>query len=209
MKRIVYVLGAVCALAGSHLALPGHALAISLVPPPACAMISTNPLTFAIAEDQATETSSCGLPASLAVLPGTVTWDLLEPNPSNPQLPVSDYVDVVSDFPAGPIVLGVTSDTSTPEGGLAIRPITALVQESGPEGSNGALVSFLLTPVPFYVSVTAMRPFLSPQPRSSWEQLSLGFQECVDWRAGALDRTEPPSFSAHRKAAAHLPPIFR
>jgi hypothetical protein len=62
-------------------------------------------------------------------------FDLVDLNPANPLLPVSDYFDITA--------LGVVTLTSDPlEIGLVSRPLIATsVPEVGSEGSNGATIT--------------------------------------------------------------------
>jgi len=101
----------------------------------------TGPDTIQIAEpglvpgmpEPLTEVNACVLPAGFATPAVDASFDLTEPNPSDPLLPVSDYFDVTA--------LGLVTFTSDPlDLGLPSRLIATPVPEVGSEGSNGATI---------------------------------------------------------------------
>jgi len=81
------------------------------------------------------EINICVLPTGFTRPALGAFFDLTDPNPVNPLLPVSDYFDITN--------LGVVTLTSDPlDIGLASRPLIATsVPEVGSEGSNGATIT--------------------------------------------------------------------
>ena len=118
------------------LLIPAVALASTLSPcrqiGPDTILITEKPLVPGTPEPL-TEATACLLPAGFAPPATTMMFDLMEPNPSNPLLPVSDYFNVTS---TGLVVL--VSDPL--EVGLAARPLATSVPEVGPDNTNGAII---------------------------------------------------------------------
>src|SRR5260370_19635539 len=78
---------------------------------------------------------AAGPPRASTFLISHSRWFLVDLNPANPLVPVSDYCDITA--------LGVVTLTSDPlEIGLVSRPLIATsVPEVGSEGSNGATIT--------------------------------------------------------------------
>jgi hypothetical protein len=80
------------------------------------------------------EVTACMLPAGLTPPAADTFFDLTEPNPADPLLPVSDYFDITT--------LGLVTLTSDPlEIGLPARPLATSVPEVGTERKNGAIIT--------------------------------------------------------------------
>ena len=101
---------------------------------PTTIQITEQPLVLGTPEPL-NEVNACVLPTGFAAPLLGAFFDLVEPNPANPLLPVSDYFDITS--------AGLVTLTSDPlELGLARRLLIATaVPEVGPEGSNGATIT--------------------------------------------------------------------
>ena len=87
------------------------------------------------APEPTNEVSACLLPTGFTPPTQNTFFDMMEPNPPDPLLPVSDYFDITS--------LGLVTLTSDPlELGLPTRPAIATpVQEVGPDNRNGAFIT--------------------------------------------------------------------
>jgi PEP-CTERM motif-containing protein len=112
------------------------------------AACGTEGSTFVISEgliEPVNEVSTCTVPITLPPLT-LVMFDIMEPNPSNPLLPVSDYLDITNDLLTGQALLTLTSDGEDQFGvdiGLASRALAGAIQVPEvilPSGESGALI---------------------------------------------------------------------
>ena len=98
-------------------------------------LLITEPGLVPGAPEPTNEVNACTLPTGFTPPAQDTFFDLMDPNPADPLLPVSDYFDITS--------LGLVTLTSDPlEIGLPTRPLIATpVPEVGSENLNGALIT--------------------------------------------------------------------